>query len=301
MSIYSVSSMTKGSSPHYGAEHYHLFVHNVFPYETIFLGDDGLLGGIITENVNAFYQRIGFQPDMDESADHISAELNAMAHLCFAEYDAIEDQIPHEIQRLRQLQRYFLDNHLLRWLPVFCIAIQQQEHNVYAEVVFQSFELVCNHRVYLGDDLMANGRQFELAMPPELLANEKTSLRDIASYLLTPAYTGFFLSNNDIKRIGSILRIPHGFGKRQQILTNLLRTASDYELFSEILSAFREQASDWQEQLFRMSTLPTHIQTIWVNRLQNTIKVLNEIDKLALARDQNILIDDSEIDHSRKC
>ena len=206
----------------YGAEHYQLFVHNVFPYESIFLGDDGLLGGTITESVAGFYQRIGFTPTSDESADHISTELSAMAYLCFAELDAIEDEIPHQVERLRQLQRHFLDEHLLRWLPAFVFAVEQQEPTIYTDVVRQSFDVVCRHRVQLGDDLMATSNRFVLTASPDLLADEKTSLRDIARYLLTPAYTGFFLSVDDIRRIGATFRVPHGFGKRQQILTKPL-------------------------------------------------------------------------------
>ncbi|MEO1166671.1 MAG: molecular chaperone TorD family protein, partial [Chloroflexota bacterium] len=207
-----------------GASHYQLFIHNVFPHESIFLGDDGLLGGVITERVVAFYEQIGFQADSSDSADHISNELSALAHLCFAEHDAIVDDLVHEVQRLRQLQRRFLDEHLLRWLATFWLAVQQQEQSVYAAIVQQSFELVYRHREALGDDLMAQNNPFTLRPSPDLIDDQKTSLRDIARYLLIPAYTGFYLSSDDIKRIGMRLRLPHGFGKRQQILANLLRT-----------------------------------------------------------------------------
>lgn len=279
---------------HYGAEHYQLFVHNVFPYESIFLGEDGLLGGSITEAVAAFYGRIGLQATAAESADHISAEFAALAHLCFAELDAIEDQIPHQIQRLRQLQRRFLDEHLLRWLPAFVIAIEQQVHSIYADVVRQSFELVCVHRGQLGADLMAAVDVFTLPAPPDLLVDEKTSLRDIARYLLNPAYTGFFLSVDDIRQVGAKFRVPHGFGKRQQILTNLLRTASDYEVFPETIEAFKVLASQWQMAFEALPALPATIQRVWVARLQATQALLTEIERMA--QQQQIVMDDETAD-----
>jgi len=273
-----------------GSEHYQLFIHNVFPYETIFLGDDGLLGGTITEKVAAFYRRIGFQSASDESADHISSELEAMAYLCFAELDAVEDHIPHQIHRIHQLQRRLLDEHLLRWLPAFVIAVEQQTHTVYTEIVRQSFDLVCKHRLQLGDDLMAATDTFSLAEPFDLLDNEKTSLRDIARYLLTPAHTGFFLSIDDIRGIGAAFRVPHGFGKRQQILTNLLRTASDYDVFPDVIQQFKQIAAGWQAQFSAMQALPTQIQRVWISRLEATDALLDQIERLS--REQNIMIHD---------
>ncbi|MEM9952738.1 MAG: molecular chaperone TorD family protein [Chloroflexota bacterium] len=264
-----------------GASHYQLFVHNVFPYESIFLGNDGLLGGVVTERVVTFYERIGFQADSSDSADHISNELSALAHLCFAEHDAIVNDLVHEVQRLRQLQRRFLDEHLLRWLATFWLAVQQQEQSVYTAIVQQSFELVCRHREALGDDLMAQDKLFILPRSPDVIDDEKTSLRDIARYLLTPAYTGFYLSSDDIKRIGTRLRLPHGFGKRQQILTNLLRTASDYELFPETIAVFKASALDWHTQLESLAGLPVAIQQVWLARLDETLAVLNHIEQMA--------------------
>lgn len=280
---------------HFGAAHYQLFVHNVYPYETIFLGDDGLLGGNISERVAAFYQRIGFHSNNSDNTDHLSTELSAMAYLCFAELDAIEDQVPHQAERLRQLQRRFLDEHLLRWLPAFVIAVEQQGKSVYTDVVRQSFELVCTHRTQLGDDLMAADEVFSLPQAPDLLANEKTSLRDIAHYLLTPAYTGFFVSFSDIKRLGTKFRAPHGFGKRHLMLTNLLRTASDYDVFPDVIADFGQVGLQWQQKFKAMDLLPESIQQIWTIRLASTLALLNKIEKLAHA--QKMIISEEETEH----
>lgn len=279
---------------HYGAEHYQLFIHNVFPYAAIFLGEEGLLGGTITENVSAFYHRIGFQPTSDDSPDHLSTELDAMAYLSYAELDAVEDQLPHQVQRLRQFQRRFLDDYLLRWLPAFVIAVEQQSPNTYTALVRHAFELVCRHRLQLGDDLMASDSYFVLPEIPNLLADDKTSLRDIARFLLTPAYTGFFLSVDDIRRIGATYRVPHGFGKRQQILTNLLRTASMYEVFPTIIGDFEQLSERWQAQFSAMTVLPENIQTVWLERLAVTGTMLTKIEQLA--RQRMIIAEDTHHD-----
>ncbi|HFQ92410.1 MAG TPA: hypothetical protein ENK32_00240, partial [Anaerolineae bacterium] len=45
------------------AVHYQLFGMNVFPYESIFLDDSGLLGGRVTDGVIRSYGRFGFTAD----------------------------------------------------------------------------------------------------------------------------------------------------------------------------------------------------------------------------------------------
>lgn len=270
------------SESEYRAEHYQLFGRNVFPFEAIFLGTDGLLGGEITESVTAFYQSVGFSAPIDESADHISVQLSLMAFLSGAESDALADNVTHQIQRMRQLQRYFLDEHLLRWLPACVSAIQQQGESDYLDIASQLLALVIEHRVHLGDDLMMTESAFQLPDVPDLINDEKTSLRDIASYLLTHSYTGFFLSTDDIKRLGAQFRLPHGFGKRQQILTNLLRTASDYGAFGEVIASFKQMAERWLAFYEGLEHLPSPIKNEWIGRLKMSIELLDRINQLAV-------------------
>lgn len=276
-----VTGQATQASSEMAAQHYQLYGHNVFPYEAIFLGTDGLLGGEITESVMSFYQQVGFAASDSESADHISAELELMDFLCGAEMDAIEDDLAHQIQRMRGLQRRFLDEHLLRWMPGFAFAVQQQGQSIHSEIAAQSLNLALEHRHALSDDLMQPPQPFVLAEVPDLMSSEKTSLRDIASYLLTPAYTGFFLSFDDIRRIGAQFRLPHGFGKRQQILTNLLRTAADYGLFEEVIAALADRAQDWLDFYAGLDLLPGTIRAAWVDRLAQSMEILGEMRQLA--------------------
>ena len=78
-----------------GASHYELFGLNLFPYESAFLGDDGMLGGEVSESVTHLNQALGVPLETAVSEpDHIGWELYALAFLCGAEADAWEDQLP---------------------------------------------------------------------------------------------------------------------------------------------------------------------------------------------------------------
>ncbi|MCB0100001.1 MAG: molecular chaperone TorD family protein, partial [Caldilineaceae bacterium] len=99
------------------AAQYELFGFNLFPYESMFLGDEQLLGTAIGEAVGQQYARLGYVPTQQAGAlDHVGEELGVLAYLLAAEADAREDQRVAVVQRLQGEQRQFLEAHLLRWL-----------------------------------------------------------------------------------------------------------------------------------------------------------------------------------------
>jgi TorA maturation chaperone TorD len=104
------------------AVHYRLFHFNLFPYESFFLDESGLLGGERTAAVTTFYQQAGFSPQTAVAADHISQQLALLAFLCGAEADAVTDGLPAQVERVRRLRQHFYRSHLLRWLPPFLTA-----------------------------------------------------------------------------------------------------------------------------------------------------------------------------------
>jgi TorA maturation chaperone TorD len=274
----------------WAAAHYQLFRMNVFPYETIFLGEDGLLGGRITETVASFYSSIGFSPSENDSADSIAIELSALAFLCAAESDAHNDDMPHEAQGMKHFQGRFLDEHLLCWLPALVKAISNQGNIFYSILADMLLKLVLDHRATIGDDLLNPLQSFTLCETPKILSEDKTGLKDIAEYLLIPAYSGFYLSQEDIRKIGNRFRLPRGFGKRLQVLTNLLRTAADYEILDSVLDALYEFAADWRdfyeqiESQYSIEAIASVI-SVWDKRLLETQELLEQI-KAALEQEK---------------
>lgn len=281
---------------HFGAQHYRLFGYSVYPYEAIFLGEDRLLGGTLTEAVAQFYTEVGFPVPDDESADHIAVELALLAFLTGAEADAEADGAHQHVYRLRNLQRRFLEDHLLRWLPALTYAVQMQGNAFYSALASQTLDLVLSHREALGDDLMSGSFPFRLPDAPDLVNHEKTSLRDIARYLLTPAYSGVFLSHDDIARLGTAYRLPRGFGSREQTLTNLLRTAADYDAVDDVFGAISTSVGAWAGFYSGLDTLPAAIRETWLVRLAHTQTQLHTLRQLAAEQlGSDLWIDDTLI------
>lgn len=231
------------------ADHQHLFGFNVFPYESIFLDPQGLLGGIVTDALIRYYQEVGFQIDASTSSpDHIGYELGLLAFLCGAEADAWENDLPAVAENRRRQQQRFLQTHLLRWLLPLVIGVRQQSSPFYRAVADLTLDLAHSHTADLGQSPAETAPPFALPAPPPLLEDRYTGLSQIARYLTTPPYSGVFLSRDDVADLARRQQLPRGFGSRHQMLTNLMRSAVQYDAFPNLLQLLHERVAGWESE-----------------------------------------------------
>lgn len=96
----------------------------VQPYEAWWVS--GHLLGEPLVKVKAFYRRAGIakSPEYKEPEDHIAFELRFMHYLC---EQSVAADTPEEVRRYVTLQREFLDEHILKWVPRYCDALYSYE------------------------------------------------------------------------------------------------------------------------------------------------------------------------------
>ena len=264
------------------AVHQALFGFNVFPHESVFVDAPSVLGGPATAAVQHFYRQVGFAPREGEVApDHIALELGLMAFLSGAEANGWTTRNTDTVPQNRNLQRQFLDQHLLLWLPALVLAIRQQGESLFQALAKLTLELVLDHRRTLDEDLPSSPPSIHLPKAPALLDNPSTGLREVAAYLLTPAHCGLYLSRDDIARLGHQLHLPCGFGDRRQMLTNLLRSAAEYDSLPALVTELQQMVLIWQDhyQHWRR-TGPLSMVSIaaaWIERLSATDSLLAEL------------------------
>ncbi|MCA9936372.1 MAG: molecular chaperone TorD family protein [Ardenticatenaceae bacterium] len=261
--------------------HHTLFAFNLFPYESIYRDASGLLGGSVTDSILSSYQDAGFAIDDDAtSSDHIGHELALLAFLCGAEADAREDNLPTVALQMQVRQRDFLQKHLLNWLFPFVLAVKQQGNAFFTAVATLTTDLITNHATELSS--FVNLTIPNLPDPPDLLANEKTSLKDIAAYLTNPVYCGIFLSRDDVGRIARAHNLPRGFGKRDLMLHNLLKAAVQYDALPNLLETLHTITQDWvaaYQQFAEETPILTPFLQIWNGRVQTTQQLLTTIQE----------------------
>lgn len=94
----------------------------VNPYESYYLGDEPIISQEPTVEVKHIMDELGYggHESYAEPADHVGVELAFMAFLCRAAAKQLDDGNREYARRYLALQRQFLDQHLLEWVPDLC-------------------------------------------------------------------------------------------------------------------------------------------------------------------------------------
>jgi TorA maturation chaperone TorD len=111
----------------------------VYPFESVYLGRKNLLMDKPWEEVCNFYRHIGLEKDKNEKhpEDHAAVELGLMAGFAFLSGKELPDSplaeiTEDEVNYALQVQRVFLEEHLLKWIPSLCDDIREKtRHSFY--------------------------------------------------------------------------------------------------------------------------------------------------------------------------
>ena len=111
---------------------------HISPHESVHREDEesGLYGRA-TVKVRQFLETAGFtlQPDYNGLPDHISVELELMQVLAGYEAGAWDRNETELAMTCLELEKDFISQHLIRWIPAFCIKIiEEAEHPFYREI-----------------------------------------------------------------------------------------------------------------------------------------------------------------------
>jgi DMSO reductase family type II enzyme chaperone len=115
-------------------EHTYLFINAVphvpaSPYESAYAGRGLLMGEPVSKVLQAYRDAgLAISEDYDGLPDHITAELEFMAYLIQQQAQA-EQEDSNKAATWKERQDRFLDEHLLRWGPVFLDKVASSARN----------------------------------------------------------------------------------------------------------------------------------------------------------------------------
>jgi putative dimethyl sulfoxide reductase chaperone len=246
--IEAVPELGGGHPDRLAAIHHALFAFEVFPHEGVFLHESALVGGV---DLEIRHRAMGFVARRrDTSADHLGMELSALSFLSGAEADALRDGV--SVAAIREHQRAYLDGHLLRWLVPFAAAADDREAGPWTDLVALIVELAADHRAAIA----VAAEPWTLPPAPAVLEDAKSSLNDIAEWLLTPCYSGIFLSRADLTTVGRATDVPRGFGSRRLMLANLLKQAATYDALGAVVARLDDLAARRDAHYERLGSRP---------------------------------------------
>lgn len=135
-----------------------VFLLNVYPYESVFMNDEGHINPTLTNPTLQFYLEHGYEIDLNKtrvlSPDHLAVEMEFMITL-------INDQLnaysvfnrDGEIKAL-QTQREFMEKHLLRWSPIYLLSAKDMaETPFYQDVCQTTLEFLLSDYEYIDNQL----------------------------------------------------------------------------------------------------------------------------------------------------
>lgn len=98
-----------------------------YPFESVYASTEGLTVSNARSEVLALYRAAGLvtHEGWNVGEDHVALELQFMQVLCERAAQAIEAGDDARATELLADQLAFLENHLLRWVPQFCEAMQR--------------------------------------------------------------------------------------------------------------------------------------------------------------------------------
>ena len=239
------------SADQLGAEHQRVFGFEVFPFESVFLGEDGKLGGRVTESVSAAYEQSGFPGRRsDVESDHLGIQCAFLGSLSAREAKVLELG-GADLDQITAAQRQFLDGHLLAWLPAMVASVRGVGSPFWIAVVEMCLELGLEQRRGLGGERYRPER-VELPSLISLLDNPDTRLKDVARFVLSPAHFGCFLGRKTIGEVAIAADGPPGFGGRFQLLESGMFGAVDRGQWASLVDAIASVTQVHREILLEL-------------------------------------------------
>jgi TorA maturation chaperone TorD len=220
------------------SEYTEVFVFQLYPYASVYLGAEGMLGGEARDTVAGFWRALGQTPPAEP--DHLSLMLALYAQLRELEADE-QDDVRRE--SWRHARSAYLWEHLLSWLPAYLAKLTEIAPTFYR----RWGEL-------LSDALLEEARATAAAAQTQLslhLRNRTAGLADpreggtkeFLQTLLSPARSGMILVRSDLTRAARQLELGLRVGERKYVLESLL--AQDAR---GVLGWLAQEAREWSER-----------------------------------------------------
>lgn len=107
----------------------------VNPYQSFYLGDESILYQEETLKLKEIMRELGYEgaEENAEPEDHLGNELAFVAYLCRSSARSQESGEVEYARRYLNLQKQFLEEHLLEWVPDCCADIQEHTDEPFYE------------------------------------------------------------------------------------------------------------------------------------------------------------------------
>jgi len=249
--------------PPAGDEYAELFLFQLYPYASVYLGPEGMLGGEARDRVAGFWRAIEAEPPAEP--DHVAVLLALYAHLA-----ELEDQASSTRQKaaIGTARAALLWEHLLSWLPGYLDKVADlapEPYRRWGEVLIAALQEEAR-RTPLPQALPLHLRATEALNP------RKATSEDVSQAVLAPLRCGMIVTRTDLARAARQIGLGLRAGERRFALDSLL--AQDAPA---MWRWFQDEALEWcQRHRARDAWLPA-IARDWAARAQCAADALGRL------------------------
>jgi TorA maturation chaperone TorD len=143
---------------YHDVDYANLFLLHLVPYESFYTKEDQMIQSGGVSPLMSLYNALDFKVELEKarviSADHLGVELEFMHMLCNATKKAFEANDREGIAELLYIQKGFLDDHLLKWAPMFLINMKKESQSpLYHDGAELALEFLLSDYEYLTQQL----------------------------------------------------------------------------------------------------------------------------------------------------
>ena len=245
------------------SEYTDIFDFQLYTFASVYLGNEGMLGGEAADRVAGFWRALGQTPPPE--SDHLSVMLALYAQLIELE----ESNDSSNQLRWRAARKAFLWEHLLSWLPVYLSKLTE-----IAPPFYKKWSEI------LQDALFKEARIVGTQELVSLHLRESDGLVDPRSYevdeflqsLLAPARSGMILIRSDLTRAAKHLGLGIRIGERKFIIKSLFGQDA-----VGTLDWLAEEAAGWAPRHQKNIDTLGETARVWENKAVTTNGLLMEL------------------------
>lgn len=196
-------------------EYTELFIFQLYPYASVYLGAEGMMGGEARDAISGFWRALGEMPPAE--SDHLAVMLALYARL--VEFEDGENESTHRAS-WRRARKAYLWEHLLSWLPVYLSKLTRLATPFYKKWGEILMESLLAEATALGEQesLSLHLRAHSGLIDPR----QSEDAGEFCQSILTPARSGMILTRADLTKAGRKLGMGLRMGQRKFILKALL-------------------------------------------------------------------------------
>ena len=250
--------------PPEASEHTELFAFQLYPYASVYLGAEGMMGGEARDRVAGFLAALGLVPPAEP--DHLSVMLAIYARLCeLGEGEAD----PARRDGWRRARRAFLWEHLLSWLPAYLDKLRGLAPPFYAHWGALLEEALLEEARAAGPPTTLS---LHLREPLNLIDPRAAGYEAFLSSLLAPARAGLIITRADLSRAARALGLGTRVGERRFMLRALFGQDA-----RATLGWLAREADDWGVRHRRHEDVFGPAARVWRGRAEAAAALCREL------------------------